>query len=271
MSAIQPESNAHGQGELVIKNVSKSFGKNEVLKNIDLEVKSGTVTALIGPSGSGKSTLLRTVNLIEPPSSGRINFDGVPLLDSDLKFDTDGLRRRNRALLRIGMVFQQFNLFPHMTVLENAMEAPVSVLRRPKDEVEAEVVQLLQDVGLTDKMNARPGQLSGGQQQRVAIVRALAMKPALMLFDEPTSALDPEMVGEVLSVIRKVANTGMTMMIVTHEMAFARQVAGQVVILNEGRIIEQGDPEKIFSDPDDKRSRQFLQRVLHPEGIQDVD
>lgn len=267
MTTQSDATRATGQGALRIRNLTKRFGQQEVLRGVDLDVASGTVTAVIGPSGSGKSTLLRCVNLIETPTSGEIAFDDSLVYSSQARLDRPASQARRTALLRIGMVFQQFNLFPHMTALENVMEAPVSVLGRPKKEVEAEARQLFRDVGLTDKLHSKPGALSGGQQQRVAIIRALAMHPSLMLFDEPTSALDPEMVGEVLGVIRKVADTGMTMMIVTHEMAFAKLVADRVVILSDGQIIEQGPPSRIFVSPEDDRSKRFLQRVLHPESV----
>lgn len=252
---------------LRISGLTKKFGDNEVLRGIDLEVAAGEVVAVIGPSGSGKSTLLRCTNLMELPDGGKISFAGNAIFGGGHKLGKAQRAEQRTTLLRIGMVFQQFNLFPHLTALNNATEAPISVLGQPRKEVEQRVRELFESVGLADKLNAKPRTLSGGQQQRVAIVRALAMQPSLMLFDEPTSALDPEMVGEVLTVIRNVADQGMTMLIVTHEMAFAQQIADRVVIVKDGEIIEQGPPGKIFTDPDDERSKQFLDRVLNPAGM----
>ncbi|MEV7807039.1 amino acid ABC transporter ATP-binding protein [Microbispora sp. NPDC088329] len=239
-----------------IRNLHKSFGKLEVLKGIDFTVESGQVVCVIGPSGSGKSTLLRCVNLLEQPTSGQVVVDGVELTDPDV--DLDAARRR------LGMVFQQFNLFPHLTVLRNVTIAQERVLRRSRAEAARIARENLERVGLIEKVDAYPGQLSGGQQQRVAIARALAMNPSLMLFDEPTSALDPELVGDVLSVMRQLAEDGMTMLVVTHEMGFAREVADRVVFMDGGVIVEDGPPEQVIADPQHERTREFLSRVLHP-------
>ncbi|GGN97520.1 amino acid ABC transporter ATP-binding protein [Microbispora bryophytorum] len=239
-----------------IRNLHKSFGKLEVLKGIDFTVESGQVVCVIGPSGSGKSTLLRCVNLLEQPTSGTVVVDGIDLTDPDA--DIDAARRH------IGMVFQQFNLFPHLTVRRNVTIAQERVLKRSKGECDHVARENLEKVGLIDKIAAYPPQLSGGQQQRVAIARALAMNPSLMLFDEPTSALDPELVGDVLSVMRKLAEDGMTMLVVTHEMGFAREVADRVVFMDGGVIVEDGPPEQVIADPQHERTREFLSRVLHP-------
>lgn len=245
-------------------NVWKSFGHNEVLKGINLEVKAGEVTTLLGPSGSGKSTFLRLINHLDTASAGRITVDG----------DLVGYRAHNDALheLRpkaiakmrseVGMVFQQFNLFPHMSVLQNIMEAPVGVKKEPRARVKERAERLLERVGLADKRNAYPGSLSGGQQQRIAIARALAMEPKLMLFDEPTSALDPELVGEVLDVMHDLASTGMTMIVVTHEMGFAREVADSVVFMDGGVVVESGAPNDVLSNPQEVRTQAFLSKVL---------
>ncbi|ETK34285.1 amino acid ABC transporter ATP-binding protein [Microbispora corallina] len=239
-----------------IKNLHKSFGSLEVLKGIDFTVESGQVVCVIGPSGSGKSTLLRCVNLLEQPTSGQVVVDGVDLTDPDV--DIDAARRR------IGMVFQQFNLFPHLTVRRNVTIAQERVLKRGRGECDRVAQENLEKVGLLEKLDAYPGQLSGGQQQRVAIARALAMNPSLMLFDEPTSALDPELVGDVLAVMRTLAEDGMTMLVVTHEMGFAREVADRVVFMDQGVIVEDGPPEQVIADPQHERTREFLRRVLHP-------
>ncbi|GAB3883734.1 amino acid ABC transporter ATP-binding protein [Microbispora bryophytorum] len=239
-----------------IRNLHKSFGKLEVLKGIDFTVESGQVVCVIGPSGSGKSTLLRCVNLLEQPTSGTVVVDGFDLTDPDA--DIDAARRH------IGMVFQQFNLFPHLTVRRNVTIAQERVLKRSKGECDHVARENLEKVGLIDKIGAYPPQLSGGQQQRVAIARALAMNPSLMLFDEPTSALDPELVGDVLSVMRKLAEDGMTMLVVTHEMGFAREVADRVVFMDGGVIVEDGPPEQVIANPQHERTREFLSRVLHP-------
>ncbi|TLP66076.1 amino acid ABC transporter ATP-binding protein [Microbispora triticiradicis] len=239
-----------------IKDLHKSFGSLEVLRGIDFTVESGQVVCVIGPSGSGKSTLLRCVNLLEQPTSGKVIVDGVDLTDPEV--DIDAARRR------IGMVFQQFNLFPHLTVRRNVTIAQERVLKRRRDECDSVARENLEKVGLLEKIDAYPPQLSGGQQQRVAIARALAMNPSLMLFDEPTSALDPELVGDVLSVMRQLAEDGMTMLVVTHEMGFAREVADRVVFMDGGVIVEDGPPEQVIADPQHERTREFLRRVLHP-------
>jgi polar amino acid transport system ATP-binding protein len=239
---------------LELHGVSKSFGDHEVLKGIDLAVGEHEVVCVIGASGSGKSTLLRCVNLLEPIDEGRIVVEGRDVTAPGV--DANEVRRG------IGIVFQAFNLFPHMTVLRNVTLAPREVLGRPRAEAEADAVELLRRFGLADKRDDYPDRLSGGQQQRVAIVRALAMRPELMLLDEVTSALDPELVGEVLNVIRELAAAGMTMLIATHEMSFAREIADQVCFLDEGVILEQGPPDRIFAAPTQPRTRQFLQRIV---------
>ena len=236
-----------------IENLRKSFGDVEVLKGINLTIKEKEVVVIIGPSGSGKSTLLRCMNYLEEPTSGEVSVDGIVL---------DGEANINKVREEVGMVFQRFNLFPHMTVLQNIMLAPIKVRHVAKQEAEETARKLLARVGLADKADAYPSQLSGGQQQRVAIARALAMKPKVMLFDEPTSALDPEMVGEVLDVMRKLAEEGMTMVIVTHEMGFAREVGDRLLFVDDGRIIEQGDPKEVFEHPKEERKRLFLSKVL---------
>ena len=236
-----------------IENLRKSFGDVEVLKGINLTIKEKEVVVIIGPSGSGKSTLLRCMNYLEEPTSGKVSVDGIVL---------DGEANINKVREEVGMVFQRFNLFPHMTVLQNIMLAPIKVRHIAKQEAEDTARKLLARVGLADKADAYPSQLSGGQQQRVAIARALAMKPKVMLFDEPTSALDPEMVGEVLDVMRKLAEEGMTMVIVTHEMGFAREVGDRLLFVDDGRIIEQGDPKEVFEHPKEERTRLFLSKVL---------
>ena len=255
-----------------IQNLSKSFGTNEVLKDISLDVATGEVVCVIGPSGSGKSTLLRCVNMLETPTSGTIHVGADEMTDPDV--DIDRVRRR------IGMVFQSFNLFPHLTVLQNLTIAQTKVLRRSKAEADKVARHNLERVGMTHKEDAFPAQLSGGQQQRVAIARSLSMDPELMLFDEPTSALDPELVGEVLAVMKSLANQGMTMMIVTHEMAFAREVADRVVFMDGGYVVEEGSPADVIGDPKESRTKSFLHRVLNPlviepdeltdEGVQDL-
>lgn len=237
-----------------VKGLNKSFGKNHVLKEIDLDVGESDVVVLIGASGSGKSTLLRCLNFLELADSGEIRIDG-----KEVDPRRDDL---NRIRQDVGMVFQHFNLFPHMNVLENVMEAPVHVKKADRKQAKAEAEDLLDKVGLSDKARAYPSQLSGGQQQRVAIARSLAMNPRVMLFDEPTSALDPELVGEVLQVIKSLAKEGMTMVIVTHEMGFAREVADWVIYLDEGRLVEEGTPAQIFDHPSQGRTREFLNRVL---------
>ncbi|WP_098456415.1 amino acid ABC transporter ATP-binding protein [Sanguibacter antarcticus] len=241
---------------VAITDLRKSFGSREVLKGIDLDVAPGEVVCVIGPSGSGKSTLLRCVNQLEVATSGTVTVLGTETTDPDV--DIDAVRQK------VGMVFQQFNLFTHQTVLENCTIAQRRVLRRTRAEAEAIARTNLANVGLEDRGNALPSQLSGGQQQRVAIARALSMDPELMLFDEPTSALDPELVGDVLSVMRTLAENGMTMIVVTHEMAFAREVADRVVFMDDGMIVEQGPPEQVIGAPEHARTRSFLERVLDP-------
>lgn len=243
-------------GVVKIEGLHKWFGSHHVLKGIDFTVDRAEVVCIIGPSGSGKSTLLRCINLLERPQQGRVFVNGEDLLDPDC--DIDAARRH------IGMVFQQFNLFPHHSVLENCTVAPLTVLRKKREEAEEVARMNLERVGLMDKVDAFPAQLSGGQQQRVAIARALSMEPNLMLFDEPTSALDPELVGEVLASMRQLAEAGMTMIVVTHEMAFAREVADRVVFMDGGVIIEQGAPDAVIGSPREGRTQNFLHRVLNP-------
>lgn len=237
-----------------IKNLHKYFGKNEVLKGLDIQIKKGEVVVMIGPSGSGKSTFLRTMNLLEKPTDGQVYFEGVNIADKSV----DVFKHREK----MGMVFQQFNLFPNMTVLENLCLAPVKTGKMTKEEAKKTAEDLLQRVGLSDKAEAYPQALSGGQQQRVAIARALAMNPDVMLFDEPTSALDPEMVGEVLTVMQELAKEGMTMVVVTHEMGFAKTVADRVLFMADGTIVEQGKPAQVFDSPKEKRTQDFLAKVL---------
>jgi polar amino acid transport system ATP-binding protein len=247
-----------------VHGVHKSYAGTEVLHGVDLVVEPGTVTVVLGPSGSGKSTLLRSINHLEKVDRGFVALDGE-LVGYRRKGDKlHELQERDllRQRTRFGFVFQSFNLFPHLTALDNIVEAPVSAQGRPRGEVEAEARELLARVGLADREGAYPRQLSGGQQQRVAIARALAMRPAVLLFDEPTSALDPELVGEVLSVIEDLARTGTTMIVVTHEIGFARRVADQVVFMDEGRVVEQGPPEQVLDAPQHDRTRSFLARVL---------
>ncbi|MDD6318165.1 MAG: amino acid ABC transporter ATP-binding protein [Succinatimonas hippei] len=236
-----------------VRDLHKSFGSNEILKGVDLNVNRSEVVVVIGPSGSGKSTLLRCVNYLEVPTSGSVTIDGELITP---KVDINTIRAE------VGMVFQHFNLFPHMNVLRNITLAQEKVRHKPKAESEELAMRLLKQVGLEDKALSYPDQLSGGQQQRVAIARALAMKPKIMLFDEPTSALDPEMVNEVLDVMRQLAESGMTMMCVTHEMGFARQVADRVLFVDGGTILEQGIPEEIFTNPKENRTKDFLSKIL---------
>ncbi|MEV7029997.1 amino acid ABC transporter ATP-binding protein [Streptomyces sp. NPDC093272] len=245
-----------GRPEIRIEGLHKSFGDNEVLRGIDLEIGQGEVVCVIGPSGSGKSTLLRCVNLLEEPTGGKVFVGGTELTDPDV--DIDAVRRR------IGMVFQQFNLFPHLTVTENLTLPQRRVLKRDKAQAARVAAENLQRVGLTEKADAYPASLSGGQQQRVAIARALSMGPEVMLFDEPTSALDPELVGDVLAVMRMLAREGMTMMVVTHEMTFAREVADRVVFMDGGVVVEEGAPDRVIGDPAHERTRHFLSRLLNP-------
>ena len=242
--------------EIEVRGLHKSFGANEVLRGIDLEIGQGEVVCVIGPSGSGKSTLLRCVNLLEEPSKGQVFVGGTEVTDPDV--DIDAVRRR------IGMVFQQFNLFPHLNVTENLALPQRRVLGRDRATAARVAAENLARVGLSEKADAYPASLSGGQQQRVAIARALAMGPQVMLFDEPTSALDPELVGDVLAVMRRLAQEGMTMMVVTHEMTFAREVADRVVFMDGGVIVEDGSPERVIGDPQHERTRHFLSRLLDP-------
>ncbi|WP_041458893.1 amino acid ABC transporter ATP-binding protein [Ammonifex degensii] len=237
-----------------VRGLYKNFGKLEVLRGIDCQVAAGEVVVIIGPSGSGKSTFLRCLNFLEEPTAGTIVIDGVKLNHSSTDI--------NLVRQKVGMVFQSFNLFPHKTALENIILAPMVVKKVPRQQAERKAYELLRKVGLEEKAHSYPDQLSGGQQQRVAIARALAMEPKVMLFDEPTSALDPEMVGEVLAVMRDLAREGMTMVVVTHEMRFARDVADRVIFMDEGRIVEEGPPEKIFREPENPRTRAFLSKFL---------
>lgn len=236
------------------ENLIKNFGDVKVLKGISTEIKRGEVVVVIGPSGCGKSTFLRCLNLLENPSDGKIIFEGTDLTDKNVDVNTHRMK--------MGMVFQQFNLFPHKTIMGNLTLAPIKLLKKSKAQAEERAIELLKTVGLEDRAEAYPSQLSGGQKQRVAIVRALAMNPEVMLFDEPTSALDPEMVGEVLDVMKDLAKSGMTMVVVTHEMGFAREVADRVLFMSEGIIEEEGTPEELFSNPKSPRTQQFLNCVL---------
>ena len=240
--------------KIIVTDLHKYFDKNEVLKGINTSVYEGEVVCVIGPSGSGKSTFLRCLNKLEKLTSGKIVIDGYDI--SDKKIDINKVREN------IGMVFQQFNLFPNMTVKKNIMMAPVELKKMTKEEADAKAMQLLERVGLSEKAAAYPGELSGGQQQRVAIARALAMNPDIMLFDEPTSALDPEMVGEVLDVMKELAAEGMTMVVVTHEMGFAREVSDRVLFMADGGIVEEGTPKEIFDNPQNERTQDFLKKVL---------
>ena len=237
-----------------VKNLRKSFHGTEVLKGISTEIQRGDVVCIIGPSGSGKSTFLRCLNRLETPDSGEILLDGVDLMDRHTDLD--------RQRMKMGMVFQQFNLFPHMTILKNLTVSPMMLKKIPQKEAEAKAIQLLERVGLADRAGDYPAQLSGGQKQRVAIVRALCMEPEVMLFDEPTSALDPEMVGEVLDVMKELAESGMTMVVVTHEMGFAREVGNRVLFMDEGVIMEENAPAELFGSPRCERLQSFLSKVL---------
>ena len=237
-----------------VKNLTKSFGKLEVLKGVSQHISKGERVVLIGPSGSGKSTFLRCLNLLETPTSGEIIFEGQSITDE--KCDINKIRQK------MGMVFQHFNLFPNMTILKNITLAPVRTGLMNKEQAEKKARELLKRVGLEDKADSYPAQLSGGQKQRIAIVRALCMQPEVMLFDEPTSALDPEMVGEVLDVMKELAKSGMTMVCVTHEMGFAREVADRVLFMDEGKILEEGTPQEIFGNPKEQRTKDFLNKVL---------
>lgn len=239
---------------ITVKGLHKKFGQLHILKGIDLEITKGEVVVVIGPSGSGKSTLLRCLNLLEEPSGGEITFEGESITTKGYNI--------NRTREKMGMVFQQFNLFPHKKVIDNITLAPIRVKKLEKAKAEAQAMELLRTVGLEDKRDAYPSQLSGGQKQRIAIARALAMEPHVMLFDEPTSALDPEMVGEVLDVMKKLAQKGMTMVIVTHEMGFAREVGDRILFMDQGVLLEQGTPEQVFGAPKHSRTREFLSKVL---------
>ena len=246
------------------ENICKSFGSVDVLKNVSLTVEPGEVVVIIGPSGAGKSTYLRSLNHLEKPTSGKIWIDDKLIEDRVNGHNQVKLPHKERAaiLLEMGMVFQRFNLFPHKTALQNVMLAPMNVKGVPEKEAKEKAVKLLNQVGLGNKLDSYPAKLSGGQQQRVAIARALAMEPKMMLFDEPTSALDPELVGDVLNVMKELAEEGMTMLVVTHEMGFAREVADRVVFMYDGAILEEGSPKEIFTNPKHDRTRQFLQSVL---------
>ncbi|MEU3272313.1 amino acid ABC transporter ATP-binding protein [Saccharomonospora sp. NPDC006951] len=241
---------------VAISGLNKAFGSLEVLKGIDMTVRRGEVVCIIGPSGSGKSTLLRCVNLLEEPNAGKVVVNGFEMTDPDVDID--------RARRTIGMVFQSFNLFGHLSVLDNLTVAQRKVLKRDKGEAESIARENLEKVGLAEKAGSMPDQLSGGQQQRVAIARALSMQPAVMLFDEPTSALDPELVGDVLAVMRNLAEEGMTMLVVTHEMQFAREVADKVLFMDGGVVVEEGPPSQVIGDPQQERTQTFLRRVLNP-------
>ncbi|MEF7475192.1 amino acid ABC transporter ATP-binding protein [Pediococcus pentosaceus] len=241
--------------KIEVQNLKKSYGSNEVLKGLDLIVKDNEVVVMIGPSGSGKSTFLRTLNKLEEPTAGKIIIDEHDLNDPRVNM--------NQVREKIGMVFQHFNLFNNLTVGENVMLSPVELGKMSKADAELEARELLKEVGLEDKFNAKPQSLSGGQKQRVAIARTLAMKPDMILFDEPTSALDPEMVGDVLAVMKKLAKAGMTMIVVTHEMGFAKEVADRVIFMADGHIMEEGKPEEIFGNPQNERTQEFLNKILN--------
>jgi len=251
---VSAETVKSSQVKIEVKDLHKSFGSNNVLKGIDIDIREGEVVCVIGPSGSGKSTLLRCLNKLEDITSGKVVVDGFDVTDP--KVDINEVRRH------VGMVFQHFNLFPHMSVAENIMLAPVELKKMNKAQGRERALELLERVGLKDKADARPASLSGGQKQRVAIARALAMAPGIMLFDEATSALDPEMVGEVLQVIKELAESGMTMVLVTHEMGFAREVGDRVIFMADGVVCEQGEPEQLFGNPQQERTRDFLSKVL---------
>ena len=243
-----------GQTLIKVENIYKVFGEFHALAGISEEIHKGEVVVIVGPSGSGKSTFLRSLNLLEIPTRGKILFDGVDITDKKVDI--------NKHRQKMGMVFQHFNLFPHKTILDNITLAPIKLLKKSKAEAEKEAMALLKRVGLEEKANSYPSQLSGGQKQRIAIVRSLAMQPEVMLFDEPTSALDPEMVGEVLELMKNLAREGMTMVVVTHEMGFAREVASRILFMAEGRILEQNGPEEFFANPKDERLKTFLSKVL---------
>lgn len=238
-----------------IKNVSKNFGNNNVLKDVSVTIKKGEKVVIVGPSGSGKSTLLRCINLLETPNKGSIYFDGQNITDK--KCDITKMRQK------MGMVFQHFNLFPHLTVMENITLAPIKLKLQTKDEAQKNAVKLLERIGLADKKDEYPNKLSGGQKQRIAIIRSLAMNPEIMLFDEPTSALDPEMIGEVLNLMKELAEEGMTMVVVTHEMGFAKGVANRVLFMDNGQILEENNPQDFFLEPSHDRLKEFLSKILY--------
>jgi len=238
-----------------IKNVSKNFGNNNVLKNVSVTINKGEKVVIVGPSGSGKSTLLRCINLLETPNKGSIYFDGQDITDK--KCDITKMRQK------MGMVFQHFNLFPHLTVMENITLAPIKLKLQSKDEAQNNAIKLLERIGLADKKDEYPNKLSGGQKQRIAIIRSLAMNPEIMLFDEPTSALDPEMIGEVLNLMKELAEEGMTMVVVTHEMGFAKGVANRVLFMDNGQILEENNPQNFFLEPTHDRLKEFLSKILY--------
>ena len=246
--------NYNGEALIRVENLGKSFGAIHVLSGINVDIHAGDVVFVVGPSGSGKSTFLRCLNLLEEPTEGHVFFEGVDITDKHTDID------KHRQ--KMGMVFQQFNLFPHMDIMKNLTIAPMKLQGKSQQEAEAEAMRLLERVGLADRAHAYPSQLSGGQKQRIAIVRALCMKPDVMLFDEPTSALDPEMVGEVLEVMKELADEGMTMVVVTHEMGFAREVGSRVLFMDGGHILEQNEPHAFFANPKEERTREFLSKVL---------
>lgn len=254
IGAESGKNNSANKTLIKVTDLYKIYGNLHALDGVSTEIEKGEVVVIIGPSGSGKSTFLRSLNLLEEPSEGTIEFDGVNITDKGVNIN---LHRQH-----MGMVFQHFNLFPHMTILKNLTLGPIKLLKMNKDEAEKQAIELLEMVGLADRANAYPSQLSGGQKQRVAIVRALAMKPEVMLFDEPTSALDPEMVGEVLEVMQRLAKEGMTMVVVTHEMGFAKEAATRVIFMDGGKMIEEGSPEEFFSNPKTERCKDFLSKVL---------
>ncbi len=251
---IEPEGGEMNESLIMVRNLEKHYGDLHALDGVSMDIEKGEVVVIIGPSGSGKSTFLRSLNLLEMPTSGEIIFEGVNMLDKHVDI--------NKHRQKMGMVFQHFNLFPHMTIMKNITIAPMKLLKMSKEEAEEKAHELLKRVGLDDRANAYPSQLSGGQKQRIAIVRALCMQPDVMLFDEPTSALDPEMVGEVLDVMKSLAKEGMTMAVVTHEMGFAKEVADRVVFMADGKILETGTPEQLFSNPKTDKAKQFLASVL---------
>ncbi len=266
MTSLQDSSADEKQPPLIqVDGISRSFGPIQVLRDVDLSVDESEVVAIIGPSGSGKTTLIRTINALETIDAGRITVDGSVIQDATGGPSRLDSKTARLARLELGMVFQRFNLFPHLTALENVMVGPQRVRGVSKKDASDRAVQLLTRMGLAERMDNRPHQLSGGQQQRVAIARALAMEPKAMLFDEATSALDPELVGEVLKVMRDLAESGMTMMIVTHEMRFASRVADRVIVMDQGEILEQGPPDVIFNEPSHARTAEFLRAVIHPD------